>query len=68
MVTPGCHQELGEPTLPGYRPDQDNGAWLGADLAALHGSPAQRPWARALWALAHGHSLTTIRGSAPTKC
>jgi hypothetical protein len=51
-----------------YRPDQDNGAWLGADLPALHGSHAQRPWARALWALAHGHSLTTIRGSAPTKC
>ena len=34
--------------------DRDNAAWLSAGLPALHGPHSNRPWARVLWALAHG--------------
>jgi len=34
--------------------DRDNGAWLSASLPALRGPHSDRPWARVLWALAHG--------------
>lgn len=35
---------------------EDSGAWLEVDLPALHGPHANRPWARALRAIAHGNS------------
>jgi len=33
---------------------RDDGAWLNADLPALHGPHRNRPWAQVLWELAHG--------------
>lgn len=36
--------------------NKDSGAWLEANLPALYGPHANRPWARVLWAIAHGGS------------
>ncbi len=48
--------------------DKGSGAWLEADLPALHGPHAHRPWARALWAIAHGNSAyNQSSGIRPTK-
>ncbi len=46
--------------------DKGSGAWLEANLPALHGPHGDRPWARALGAVAHGTlacDSTAIRDS-----